>query len=53
MLTLDDLGSPLKFEVDQKLKQKAMKYSSELIKPINITPEQPSKVDYRMMEKQE
>lgn len=53
MLTLKDLGSPLTFEVDQKLKQKAMKYTDEIIKPINVTPEQPSRVDYKIMETQE
>ena len=52
MLTLDQLGSPLKFEVDQNLKQKARKYNADIIKPITVTPEQPSTIDYGMMDKE-
>ena len=47
MITFDDLGSPISYEVDQKLKQKARKYQAEAVKPIKITPEQPAKQVYK------
>ena len=48
MLNFEDLGQPLKFEVDQEAKQKAKKFMGEFAKPINITPEQPSKQQYEV-----